>query len=537
MALRTSLSVAAAGMLFAGSVLQAVEPVRLGLSPQKFRTFHGVADQAVPEALRQAPPAMPVGEVTAMVTSTDGAVWYGTKQGLVRYDARAAARDKVQYFAGKRYLPSDEVEALVADSAAGVWVRTPEGVSHIELRPMTLARKAELFEERIRARHDRHGLVSPSSLAVAGELSSSRTRDDDNDGLWTAMYAGAEMFRYAVTKSPRALAQARKSIEAVLFLEEVAGKRGFPARSYIEKGEPMPRDGEWHWTADGRYYWKADTSSDEIVGHFFIFSVAWDLLPANDPLRSRIRETARRIIDHIISNGYYLMDLDGKPTRWGKWSLDYFKQDPPDAPLNSLELVSFLKTAHHITGDARYDREYRKVVVELGYGQVMNRLKEWRDIINYSDEELAFLPFYCLFRYEKDAGLLDKWFRPAMEQWWENIAREDNPLWTFIYLTGRPDAKVDLHGAVRTLYRSPVDLITWTTKNSHRRDVTMAGKLDRHRRPEALTLLPPDERHVMKWNENPFVVDGGNGGRSEDDGAAFLLPYWMGRYHKFLLGE
>jgi hypothetical protein len=32
-------------------------------------------------------------------------------------------------------------------------------------------------------------------------------------------------------------------------------------------------------------------------------------------------------------------------------------------------------------------------------------------------------------------------------------------------------------------------------------------------------------------------VDGGEGGHSEDDGAAFLLPYWLGRYHGFLKGE
>jgi len=31
-------------------------------------------------------------------------------------------------------------------------------------------------------------------------------------------------------------------------------------------------------------------------------------------------------------------------------------------------------------------------------------------------------------------------------------------------------------------------------------------------------------------------LDGGNGGRREDDGAYFLLPYWMGRYHK-LFGD
>ena len=36
----------------------------------------------------------------------------------------------------------------------------------------------------------------------------------------------------------------------------------------------------------------------------------------------------------------------------------------------------------------------------------------------------------------------------------------------------------------------------------------------------------------MRWNANRFRVDGGNGGRNEDDGAAFLLPYWMGRYYR-----
>jgi hypothetical protein len=41
----------------------------------------------------------------------------------------------------------------------------------------------------------------------------------------------------------------------------------------------------------------------------------------------------------------------------------------------------------------------------------------------------------------------------------------------------------------------------------------------------------------MKWNGNPFRLDGGGGGRGEDDGAFFLLPYWLGRYHGYLIGE
>ena len=186
------------------------------------------------------------------------------------------------------------------------------------------------------------------NLRVPGDLSTNRMRDDDNDGLWTSMYAAAECFRYAVTRSPEALANATSSTEAVLFLEEVAGKRGFPARSYIRKGEPMPVGGEWHWTQDGQYYWKGDTSSDEMVGHFFLYGIATDLLP-DGPLKKRIADTAARIMDHIIGHGYYLIDVTGKPTTWGRWSEAYFRQEASDSALNSMELLSFLKTAAHIT--------------------------------------------------------------------------------------------------------------------------------------------------------------------------------------------
>ena len=105
------------------------------------------------------------------------------------------------------------------------------------------AAKADIQQEAARAREQLRDQVA--ALAVAGEVASNQMVDNDNDGLWTAMYAAAECFRFAVTKSPEALANAKKSVEAVLFLEEVAGKRGFPARSYVRKGDRMPRGGEW----------------------------------------------------------------------------------------------------------------------------------------------------------------------------------------------------------------------------------------------------------------------------------------------------
>jgi hypothetical protein len=521
-------------LLLASRVL-AWEPVKLAPYPQKVRTFFGPEDPTVPASLRTNTIPLAVGGITAVARATDGATWLGTTQGLMRLDLAAPERDQRQYLAGRRYLQDDHVQQILPDAHGGVWVRTSTGISHIELKPMTLAQKAEHFEERIRARHDRYGLTASSHLAVPGDVSSNRTHDNDNDGLWTAMYAAAECFRYAVTKSPEALANARKAVDAVLFLEEVAGRRGFPARSFIRKGDPMPRGGEWHWTADGQYYWKADTSSDEIVGHFFIFSIAYDLLPDPD-LKKRVAATAKRIMDHIIEHGYYLLDLDSKPTRWGFWAPESLMREPEERALNSLQLLSFLKTTAHITGEARYHAEYKKVAWDLQYADWITRLNEFRRELNYSDEELAMLPYYCVFQYEKDPALL-KAYRAGVDAWWQNIQREANPPWTFIYLTGKPDAKVDLPGALWTLYRMPMDTIEWTVKNSHRADILWASAPDRFGRREALTLLPPDERPVMKWNGNPFVVDGGNGGRGEDDGAAFLLPYWMGRHHGFIVGE
>ena len=522
-------------LLLLTSVAIASEPVKLAPYPQKVRTFFGLDDTNIPSGLRTNSVPLPVGGITAVALATDGATWLGTTQGLLRLDFSAAERDQRQYLAGKRYLPDDHVQQLVPDAKGGVWVRTETGVSHIELRPMTLAQKAEVFEQRIRARHDRYGLVAGSNLSVPGDPSSNHLRDEDNDGLWTAIYAAAECFRYAVTKSPDALANARKAIEAILFLEEVAGRRGFPARSFIRKGDRMPHSGEWHWTADKERYWKADTSSDEIVGHFFIYGIAYDLLPDAD-LKARIVATAKRIMDHIVDHGYYLVDLDGKPTLWGFWAPERLARELDEKALNSMQLLSFLKTTAHLTGEPRYEAEYKKAAFEFKYADWLTRLDEFRQEMNYSDEELAMLPYYCLFQYEKDPALL-KAYRAGVDAWWKNIRREANPLWTFIYMTGRPDAKVDLAAAAWTLYRMPIDTIDWIVRNSHRADIVWASHQDRHGRREALTLLAPDERRVMKWNGNPFVVDGGDGGRSEDDGAAFLLPYWMGRYHGFLSGE
>jgi hypothetical protein len=111
-----------------------------------------------------------------------------------------------------------------------------------------------------------------------------------------------------------------------------------------------------------------------------------------------------------------------------------------------------------------------------------------------------------------------------------------NPLWN--YISGASGAGT-MWRSIRTessrmLERIPTDMIKWDLQNSHRIDVTFRPDVDRSGRRQLTEVLAPDERTVAKWNSNPYLPDGGDGGRAEDDGAYFLLPYWMGRYYGWL---
>ncbi len=480
----------------------------------------------------------PVEGLMVFSQEKSGAVWLGGDQGAARFDRKADHPwDRWQYFHGRRWLQDNSVQSIhVDESGAGrkVWVRTRTGVSLIQWRPMTLEQKAQLFDARIEARHVRHGMVADSRLATPGDLSSNVPFSNDNDGLWTAMYLGAQAYRYAVTKSPDARAKAERSMRLLIRLEEITGIPGFPARSFISTNETKPHDGEWHATPDGKWLWKGDTSSDEIVGHYYGYSLYFDLV-ASDAEKADIRRVVARLTDHLIRNDYDLIDLDGKPTRWGQWSERYFKTEEGkyEAALRSLELLSFLKTAHHITGDAKYDAAYRDRV-QRGYAAHMRTYRRWTGggEINFSDDELAYLSYDPLLRYEKES-MLRRIYLNGLRFTWNQVKPDRNPLWNYISAAsgaGRLSKSLRLDSQ-RTLERIPNDQIEWNIRNSHRIDVQFQPARERFGKRQITAVLPPDEGVMQKWNGNPYVPDRDGGGAREDDGAYFLLPYWMGRYH------
>ncbi|MFN0112809.1 MAG: hypothetical protein ACKVZH_28450 [Blastocatellia bacterium] len=480
---------------------------------------------------------LPWNEITVTINDQAGTTLIGTKRGLILFNA--ATRNIRSYLAGKRWLPDDDIKGIGLESSGqtkAIWVETMLGFSRIEYKQITLADKSQSFVERVQKRHVRWGMTSDSHLKIPGDLASNQMVSSDNDGLWTQMYIAAEAFRYSVTKATDARANAKVGFEAMLRLEAITGISGFHARSIIKIGEDIqPGDGEWHTTADGKWRWKGDTSSDEIVGHYFGYAVYYDLV-ADEAERQKIRGVVTRMTDHILNNNYQLIDVDGKRTRWGWWAPEDIWEDPDETGLRALHMLAHLRTAHHITGNPRYEQAYQELITKHRYHLLMRNQKiNYPGRINHSDDELAFLSYYPLLVYEKDAKLREVYLQ-SLERSWQVERPERNPLWNFIYAACSGAKDFDREDSIRTLREIPMDLIEWTVTNSHRLDVPMDLLADRFKRAQALIVLPYDELPMTKWNGNPYRIDGGNGGRSEDDGAYFLLPYWMGRHHK-LIGE
>lgn len=129
--------------------------------------------------------------------------------------------------------------------------------------------------------------------------------------------------------------------------------------------------------------YKADTSNDESIGHFFIYRIAYDILDENNPeekaTKDLIRTTMQKWADQLIANEYNFVDASGQPTKWGKTSRDYFNNDYAweDAALNSMVLVAGMKVAAYVTGEQRYESEYQALASKQGYDYASLAKEYW----------------------------------------------------------------------------------------------------------------------------------------------------------------
>ena len=476
------------------------------------------------------PMTTPVRDLHDIKIAPNGALVIASSRGVCQYQGNQWA-----YFNGPRWLPRNDARTVLCAEDDTVYVGTASGCARLTNRPFTLAEKYDSFEQRVRDRHLRlTGFVNNVRLSRPGDLATAEPRPSDNDGLWTGLYLAAQSYRYATTGDEQARTFARQAFLAMEWLEAVTTVPGFPTKAIVSADEDMSGSNiPWYPSADGKWLWKGDCSSDEIDGHMYGYSIYYDLA-ADDAEKDRVRTLVARIMDHILDHGYFIVGPDGERTRWGVWAPSYLNGPwRAQCGLNSLEILSALRTAHHITGEARYELAYRDLIDTHGYAENARRQKiDLPGHINHSDDELAFISYYPLIKYETDDALRGIYL-DSLQHAWQIERPERNPLWNFIHgaLTQQPH---DIEEAVRTLREIPMDLVNWPVENSHRLDIALDAERGRFGELQSAEVLPYSELPISKWNGNPYRVDNPTDGTDEDDGTYYVLPYWMGRYYGYI---
>lgn len=527
---------------------------------------------------------LPYDDFTTIAAGKHGVVWFGTSLGAIRFDGQTW-----EYRQGLRWLPDDGVRAITVSANGNAWFATATGVGIIERKPTSFAEKARYFEDEIDKRHRRtpYGYVAPVEVSTAGDKSKWIQHDTDNDGLWTAMYGAGECFAYAATHDPLAKQRARKAFEALRFLSQVTqggehpAPPGFPARAILPTSGPDPnihdskeRDiklrathdhlwkilsPRWPRSADGKWYWKSDTSSDELDGHYFLYAQYYDLVAESPQEKDDVRQVVRAITDHLLEHNYSLVDWDGTPTRWAVYdpaTINGTRDHWSDRGLNSLSILSYLKVAEHMTGDPKYAQAYHKLIADDKYAMnlMVAKISGGQGSGDHSDDEMAYMSYYDLIKYESDDDLLQR-YAYSLANYWRGEEPEMNPFFDFVAassLHGKkftdPFQTIDLtltgnwlDDSLDTLRRLPLDRVDWKHTNSRRKDILPVRSLtpdDNDRENIGYRIdgrvLPVDERYFDFWNHNPYNLNTGGDGHNLGDGAVFLLPYYMGLYHGFI---
>ncbi len=531
---------------------------------------------------------VPYDDFTCAVAASDGSVWFGTTLGAVCWK-----QGQWRYRQGKRWIPGDHVLAMAPGPDGEVWFATDGGLGRIGWKMMTLAEKAAFYEKEMDLiRRTEYGYVALARLERPGDKTSVQLSDDDNDGLWTSMYGAGECFAYGATRDPAARERARAAFRALKFLQEVPQlgairpPEGYVARTILPGDGPDPNEGRleqdrkrreqedglwkvyeprWPKTEDGKWYWKSDTSSDELDGHYFFYPAYYDYVCETEDEKAEVREVVRKLTDHLIAHDFLLVDHDGSHTRWGIYNPQMLNHSPDwwqERGLKSLSMLSYLAVTAHVTGDAKYEQLMRDLMDRFGYhnNAMFYKVHLGPGSGNQSDDEMAFMCFYNLMKYARDEALKNQ-IRCSFFYAWVNEAAEMNPFFNFAYAAFGLNAEYKtgfgafsvspmefwLEDAIETLMDFPLDRVDWGHKNSHRKDLILlppwisTEPFDPHDGKRGYRVngkvLPVSERYFSHWNHDPWRLDYGGRGSVLGSGTVYLLPYYMGLLHGFIAAD
>jgi hypothetical protein len=437
----------------------------------------------------------------------------------------------------------------------------------------------------------------PTAIVPDAELPTPTYHHHDNAGLWTSLYVASQAFRYGATGEAEALENVRRTLRGTHDQMRVTGVPGLYCRDlrdpsipgvdcptdeadYVPPGEdmvgnrwvrldpdgcahtfdPTLNDGAGDWVGSdhcvgpefaGRC-WQRNVSKDEYSGHLFAAGVAARLV--DDPeVQELARDVAVQVGHHLVDHAFHVTDWDGRPTRYGSAYARSWDEFPG---FNALLALSWIRVGATIGADPVLDATYHDCLLqEAGTNACIDQPTEEPEsylthmerelglavgcLTNYDNVSMAMLAYLNLIWYEPDAARRAA-YRDAFEagtrgpgQDGRDLWSEANPFFNFILVTAMEGsdpaaAQTLVEDGVCSLARFPDD---WFQR-AH--DTTDRAEACPDSAPEPISIEDRCHGTFVWWNDPYRRQHCDEDLTRATQPAAFLLPYWMGRYFGFI---
>jgi len=376
------------------------------------------------------------------------------------------------------------------------------------------------ISQNIQARHLPYVTVlDPIFNSPTGDQIVNYTRCGDS-ALWTGMYLAAEAFRYTVTHSADALANARRAVAGIQALVDATGNNAL-ARCVVPTTSPYAASIQSEEAANGIYtsgsnFWVGNTSRDEYSGVIFGLGTAYDFIP-DATLQASIAAQITRLVQFLLDHLWTIVLPDG--------TVSTTFLDRPD------EQLAFLEVAQHVN-PAQFSQPYASAAGSLANAVILPIAFDTLSDSSYFKFNLDTMNLYSLVHLETGSYLSG--YQQAYSVLRKHTASQGNAFFNMIdrALNG-PDPVRDPATALM--------LDQWLQRP--RRDVHIdnTGKYPSCGDPTvACQPIPVPDRVTTDflWQRSPYqLANTGGAGIIESAGIDYILPYWMARAYNIVAAD
>jgi hypothetical protein len=347
------------------------------------------------------------------------------------------------------------------------------------------------------------------------------TRAGDS-AIWTGHYLAAEAFRYGVTRSPEAYANAVRALRGIRFLLDVTGTdllARYAAPADSPSAAAIQRDEGGHGiyfsrNADQTYFWIGNTSRDQYSGVMFGMSTAYEMI--DDPgVREFIRNDVTRILNYLLQRGWNVVMPDG--------SISTTFLHRPDQRLSFLQVGRAVNPGRFSWIYALYRAFYSSTTgIPIFFDNI-------DDHAHYFKFNLNYINLYNLVRLEEPGSPHRAAYLNAYNSLRSRTQTHGNAHFNMLDRA--------LQGANAARDAETINMLdAWLVRPRRDYWIDLRGRYGACGDDRACIPISIQERvnTDFLWQRSPFLLFGGGLGTIETPGVDYILPYWMARYYGLL---